>query len=129
MNLKKDGKLKMGPLWDFETAFNVKYPSTGFVVKNSSWYSRLFEDPAFVSKVKERFNFFYGQKEAIFREINDNAQYLRYAVVENENRWHTLYTYNWRNANIWGSYDNEVQFMKQWLNARLEWMKGIYDKM
>ena len=93
------------------------------------WIAQLYKDPYFVKLLKERFNFFYGQKEAIFKEINENAQYLRYAVVENENRWHTLYTYNWRNANIWGSYDNEVQFMKQWLSARLEWMKGVYDKM
>ena len=134
-NYKQGEKLKIGPIWDFDMAYgNTDYSEEsrspeGFWIRKMSWFARLYEDPSFVKLLKERFHFFYGQKEVIFREINDNAQYLKYAVVENENRWHTLYTYNWRNANIWGSYDNEVQFMKQWLNARLEWMKDVYDSM
>lgn len=134
-NYKQGEKLKMGPVWDFDMAYgNTDYSEEsrspeGFWVREMPWFAKLYEDPYFVKLLKERFNFFYGQKETIFREINDNAQYLRHAVAENENRWHTLYTYNWRNANIWGSYDNEVQFMKQWLNARFEWMKDVYDSM
>lgn len=133
--LKHGEKLKMGPVWDFDQSFgNSDYSDATrlpelLYVRWHTWYIQLFKDPFFVKCVKERFPFFYGQKEAIFREIDSNAQYLKYAVVENENRWHTLYTYDWRNAYIWGSYDNEVQFMKQWLNTRMEWLKREYDKM
>jgi len=132
---RRGEKIKMGPIWDFDQSFgNCDYEEgtrtpEGFWIWHMPWIAQLYKDPYFVKLLKERFCFFYEQKEAIFREINENAQYLRYAVVENENRWHTLYAYNWRNANIWGSYDNEVQFMKQWLSARLEWMKSVYDKM
>ena len=134
MNLKRGEKLKMGPLWDFDIAFgNVDYNGTfltnGFWVKNTSWYVRLFKDPAFVAKVKERFNYFYGKREDIMREINANAEYLKYAVQENEKKWHTFYTYTWPNYDIWGSYNNEVQSMKEWLNARFEWLKGEFDKI
>lgn len=133
--LKRGEKLKMGPIWDFDQSFgNCDYSDATRVpellyVRWHTWYTQLFKDPFFVKCVKERFPFFYGQKEAIFKEIDANAQYLKYAVAENENRWHTLYTYDWRNAYIWGNYDNEVQFMKQWLNTRLEWLKREYDKM
>jgi len=134
MNLKRGEKLKMGPLWDFDIAFgNVNYNGTyltdGFWIKNTTWYSRLFEDPAFVTKVKERFDYFYNRKNDIMNEINANAQYLRYSAQENNNKWHTLYTYTWPNYDIWGCYQNEVQSMKEWLNARFEWLKTEFDKM
>lgn len=134
MNLKRGEKLKMGPIWDFDIAFgNVDYNGTyltdGFWIKNASWYSRLFEDPAFVAIVKERFDYFYSRRADIMRNINENAMYLKYAVQENDNRWHTFYTYTWPNYDIWGSYNNEVQSMKEWLNARFEWLKGEFDKM
>ena len=134
MHLRRGDKLKMGPLWDFDIAFdNVNYNGNfipeGFWIKNVIWYSRLFEDPAFVAKVKERFNYFYSKREDIMREINANATYLKYSVQENENRWHTFYTYTWPNYDIWGSYYNEVQSLKEWLNTRFEWLKGEFDKM
>ena len=136
MNLKRNGKLKMGPIWDFDIGYGNCYEAyddcripEGYHVKNASWYTRLFQDPAFVAKVKERFNYFYSKRDDIMREINANAMYLKYAVQENENRWHTFYTYTWPNYDIWGSYNNEVQSMKEWLNARFEWLKGEFDKM
>lgn len=134
LNLKRGGKLKMGPLWDFDISLgNVDYNKnslpTGFWIKGSPWHHRLFKDPAFVAKVKERFNYFYSKKDAIMREINENANYLKHAVDENENRWHTFYTYTWPNYNVWGSYGNEVSSMKEWLNARFEWLKQEFDRM
>jgi hypothetical protein len=128
MNLKRGGKLKMGPLWDFDLAFgNIDYSESydpkGFLIKYVSWYSRLFQDPAFVAKVKERFNYFYSHKDDIMRDINENAQYLRYSVEENNNKWGTLYNYTWPNYDIWGNYLNEVQYLKNWLNERFEWLK------
>ena len=89
----------------------------------------MFKDPAFVARVKERFDYFYSRKDDIMREINENAEYLRYAVQENENKWHTFYVYTWPNYDIWGSYQNEVQSMKEWLNTRFEWLKTEFDKM
>ena len=59
----------------------------------------------------------------IIHEINENAMYLKYAVQENENRWHTFNVETWPNYNIWGSYNNEVQGRKDWFLARMEWLK------
>lgn len=133
MNYKKGGKIKMGPLWDFDIAFgNTDYAQRGpegFWVRYANWICRMFEDPAFVAKVKERFNYFYSKRSDIMLEINANANYLKYAVQENENRWHTFYIYTWPNYDIWGSYNNEIQSMKEWLYARFEWLKGEFDGM
>ena len=134
MNLRRGGKLKMGPLWDFDIAFgnvnyNENYDVEGFWVRRAGWYGRLFRDPVFVARVKERLAFFCDHEEEILNEINANVEYLRFSVIENNNRWGTLYTYTWPNNDIWGNYRNEVQYMKGWLHRRLEWMRSEIGKM
>lgn len=129
MNLRRGGKLKMGPLWDFDIAFgnvnyNENYDVEGFWVQRAGWYHRLFQDPAFVARVKERLAFFCDHEDDIMNEINANVDYLSFSVIENNNRWGTLYTYTWPNNDIWGNYQNEVQYLKGWLHRRLEWMRN-----
>ena len=136
MNLSRGGKLKMGPMWDMDVAFgNISqanqscYRPSGFWIKNIKWYARLFQDPVFVARVKERFNYFYRHKNEILANINADAQYLKYSVVENDDKWHLLNTYTWSNYDIWGSYQNEVQSLKEWFNKRMEWLKPEIDKL
>ena len=68
MHKDKNQKLKMGPIWDFNLGFgNVNYCdaeiTSGWSYKFNDvcggdnwkvpfWWNRLFEDPAFVSKLK-----------------------------------------------------------------------------
>ena len=134
MNLKRGGKLKMGPIWDFDIAFgNVKEKETtamftdGFMLEWSQWYTRLMQDPAFLSKLRERFIYFYNHKDELISYINTDAQYLKHAAQENQNRWGTFYHYSYKQYDIWGSYQNEVQSLKEWLNKRMEWMKKAYN--
>ena len=134
MTYEPGGKLCMGPLWDFDIAFgNCNYNDNnnpeGFWIKQASWYTRLFEDPNFVKKVKERFNHFYSIKDNIYNEINENAEYLKYSVIENDSKWNILYQSTWPNYGIWGSYTNEIQYMKRWLEKRFEWLNNEFAKM
>lgn len=135
MNIIPGGKLKMGPLWDYDIALgNVNYNGNesyeGFLIKNKvTWYSRMFEDPTFVALVKERFAYFKSKKNDIMTDINENASYLKYSVVENNAKWNTLYQYTWPNFAIWGSYDNEVQYLKQWLDGRFEWLDKAFSAL
>ena len=131
MNYRRGGKLKMGPVWDFETAFgdagNTGY--TGFVIKETNWYSRLFQDPAFVAKVKERFDYFYNHQEDIIKSINENAQYLKYAIQEDNTKWDTFTSYKSSDADIWILYQGHVSSMKSWLAERMKWLKEQFDAM
>ena len=136
MHMARDGKLMMGPIWDMDVAYgNIDqanqscYKPTGFHIKNTQWYARLFKDPAFVARVKERFNYFYRRQNDILANVNADAQYLRYSAEENNDVWHVLNVKTWPNYNIWGSYQNEVQDLKQWFSTRMEWLKGQFDKM
>lgn len=89
----------------------------------------MFEDPTFVALVKERFAYFKSKKNDIMTDINENASYLKYSVVENNAKWNTLYQYTWPNFAIWGSYDNEVQYLKQWLDGRFEWLDKAFSAL
>ena len=132
MNLEKGGKLKMGPLWDFEEAFgntSKNISPEGFVIKNTNWYSRLFQDPVFVAKVKERFDYFYENQLNIISEINANAEYLRYSVKEDNYRWNSYADYTSSTVSVWMAYGSLVDSMKQWLVARMDWLKKEFDAM
>lgn len=137
MNLKRGGKLKMGPIWDFDLSLgnnDVPIISSieGFIYEdyNNKWYKRLFEDPVFVQKIKERYDYFYNEKDNILREINRESTYLQYSVIENDCRWKILNQFlpN-KNRDVWGSYNNEVQYLKTWLNQRMDWLKMAIDQM
>ena len=138
MSLKRGGKLRMGPIWDFDIAYgNLKQKDDNYLqwvfpegnlLSASEWYARLMTDPVFVAKVKERFAYFYSHRNDILSFLNEHASYLRYSIVENENRWGTLYHYTFKNFDIWGAYWNEVQDLKEWINKRMDWMKADYDK-
>ena len=129
MNLSRGGKLKMGPLWGFEKAFNASSSPSGFVVKDASWYARLFQDPAFVTKVKERYDYFYGHKNDIITEISNTAEYLKYAIQEDNNKWNTFSWAKNSGEQAWQAYQELVMTMEKWLNSRMDWLKGEFDAM
>lgn len=132
MNVKKGGKLKMGPIWDFDIAFgncnyNDNWMEEGFYIKNAAWISRMFDDPEFVKLLKERYEFFYSKKEYILNKMSENASMLKFSAVENNNIWKTLYTGTWSNYSVMGAYDNEVIYMKEWISKRMDWLKKSID--
>jgi hypothetical protein len=134
LNIAPNGKLKMGPLWDFDVAIgnidddNCLDP-TGLFIATAPWFSKFLKDPVFVAQVKERFAYFKSKKNDIFANINSNVAYLKYSVIENNNRWGTLYhTSQWSHM-VWGAYDNEVLFMKNWLDTRFDWLEQAFNAM
>lgn len=134
MNIRKGGKLKMGPIWDFDIAFgncnyNGNWDEEGFWVRHASWISRMFDDPDFIALVKERYKMFYNRKDDILQRIGDNASMLHYSVQENDNVWHTLYTATWPNYSILGAYDNETAYLKAWIAKRMEWLKNAIEEL
>ena len=136
MHLARGGKLKMGPMWDMDVAYgNISeanqtcYSPEGFHIRYVQWYTRMFKDPAFVVRLKQRFNYFYSHMDDILANVNADAQYLKYSAQENNDVWHLLNVKTWPNYNIWGSYQNEVQGLKEWFVTRMEWLKTQFDQM
>ena len=44
------------------------------------------------------------------------------AVERNFNRWPILGTWIWPNVEVAGSYEGEIQYLKDWIRDRLDWM-------
>lgn len=127
MHLEPGGKLKMGPLWDFDLGFgNVNYNENhkpdGFYIKNGIWMARFFEDALFVDKVKQRFDYFYNNKELLFENIRSNSDYINDSQVLNYERWETLGRDIWPSYVFFDTYEEEVDYLVNWLDDRLEWM-------
>lgn len=132
MNLKRGEKLKMGPVWDFDATFgnNIDYyQPEGFLVIESKWMQRLFSDPAFNAKVKERFMYFYNHKMDFLNMLNSMASYLDRSAKENNDRWHFFHETHFNSHDIWGTYSNEVTWLKNWLINRMDWMKDEFESI
>ena len=134
LNVIPGEKIKMGPLWDFDLAFgNVDYSDatnpTGFWVKDHKWYARLFQDPAFVNKVKSRFVYFKNNQNLILNKMDFYANYLKYAQEENDIKWNVLGNYVWPNPVVYNTYQEEVNHLKNWYTNRMNWLSTAYNSL
>ena len=134
LNVLPGEKIKMGPLWDFDLSFgNVDYAdsrySEGWWVKYNPWYTRLFQDPAFVSKVQTRFSYFRENQTAIIDKVDEYAERLNWAQKENDKKWQTIGVYVWPNPVVYDTYAEEVEHLKSWYIARMDWLDVELNKL
>lgn len=124
----RGGKLHMGPLWDFDIAAgNINYNGNddpaGWWVSRASWFDRLFQDPAFVERVAQRWQAIrVTLLPQMLGAIHEDAQRLDLAQRNNFQRWPILDTWVWPNAVVTGRYEDEVGYLHDWLEARIAWL-------
>ena len=143
MHKDKNQKLKMGPIWDFNLGFgNVNYCdaeiTSGWSYKFNDvcggdnwkvpfWWNRLFEDPAFVSKLKNRWS---DLRTNILSDQNlqDRIDEITNFLIEhnaprrNFDKWTVIGKYVWPNNYIGNNYGEEISYLKNWLEKRVKWM-------
>jgi spore coat protein CotH len=134
LNVIPGEKIKMGPLWDFDLAFgNVNYSecehSEGFWIKHHHWYSRLFEDPAFKDKVKERYTYYRNKQSLIIEKIDAYAKQLMWAQYENNKKWDLFGRYVWPNPVYFDTHKEEVEHLKNWYIKRMDWLEDAFSKL
>lgn len=135
------GKLKMGPVWDFNIALgNADYclggDTHGWAVDFNSvcsgdnwlvpfWWARLRQDPAFLSQIRTRWQQLRAStfsNTAITGMIDSLTGVVSEAQARNFQRWPILGQYVWPNNFVGATYASEVNYLKTWLNGRLIWM-------
>ncbi len=150
----KGGKLSMGPAWDYDIAlgngnYYDAFKPTGWQYKVNSlmpipatppnqedpfkapaWWSRLLDDPDFAKQVKSRW-FFLRQNvfktETIMNYIDSTATGLNESQERNFQRWRILGQYVWPNSFIGRTYQEEVNWLKDWIRQRLIWLDAQYE--
>jgi hypothetical protein len=143
MHKDKNGKLKMGPIWDFNLAFgNADYCSGGetdvWAYRFNErcpgdfwqipfWWKRLLEDPNFIAQLKTRWNNLRGSTftdDSIQGKINGYVDTLSEAGAIDNNfmKWPILGTYIWPNNFVGNSYFDEKRYIQDWITDRLIWL-------
>ncbi len=134
----KDGRLTMGPVWDYNLAFgNANYDNAQYTegwqkdwydpdhTDIPFWWDRLLSDDTFSSKLAERWQ---ELRSTHLHEINilgilDSLySVLGEAQERNFRRWPVLGTRDWPNAYVGNTYEDEVAYLEEWLFERLRWM-------
>lgn len=129
MTYEKNGKLKMGPFWDYDLAFgNTLWGLTandisGLWMDTIPWFKQFIQDSIFKKKTMVRFSYFYSQKETILDEVNKISQTLKQAIIHNEKLWNLLDCSSCSSNDILKKYDKHVTRMEQWLIQRMDWLK------
>lgn len=113
----KDGKIHMGPNWDFDLSCGQKVSEvtvnvTLLHIKNSKWMKRFFEDPSFETAVKARYSQVRTEiANAVNTMLTEMAQSISVSAQLNNARW-----------SVQGDYADSVETLQSWLNARLAWL-------
>ena len=114
----KGGKLKAGPVWDFDWK-TYRLNNEEWVTKTHLYYDVLFTDPVFVAAVKERWNLYETKLRAIPQFIEAEARRIRNSEEVNHQMWPVTQNTN-EDINL--SFSEAVARMKMSYEAKLEFM-------
>lgn len=136
----KGGKINMGPAWDFDLAwYNADYCENwqtsgwafdiNYVCPDAGvpfWWERLMQDTLYTQNLACRWKSMRAstlRTDSIFAAIDSMAAVVEEAQVRNFDYWPILGVYVWPNPGpLPDTYAGEVQKMKNWLAARLDWL-------
>ena len=136
------GQLKIGPVWDYNLAFNnANYCNgnltTGWAYRFNPvcsgdtwqvpfWWDKLVTDSCFKNKLYCKYTQMrnsYLDTVNFFKEIDDNAALVNSAKDRQYKRYSILGTYVWPNPAPYAkTYAEENRNMKNWIIARLAWL-------
>ena len=128
----QEGKISMGPLWDFDWAFAYNGTGhnyfTGFTGRllRHDFFLRLFEDPIFAVKYKERWNEKYKEIAAMSDFIDNLGEKIRPAADEDAKRWIIPDGYQ---PDYDPDHAQQVGEMKKWWNSRVSWLNTDLNRV
>ena len=134
MYKERDEIFKLGPLWDFDIAFNnddrlgnatTKFMRT-YAHDPKTWIARWWQDAGFVSAVKARWGELRakGLKSFMNNYITEAAELLDESQENNFNVWNILSSKVYRELAARGSYEAEINFLKQYVLDRISFLDG-----
>ena len=138
----RDSKIKMGPAWDYDHSYGNANYCKGWETNHwaydfvrefcpqddkqtPTWWARLLQDREFCLKVRERWQQLRQNQwtnSNITTFVNQNVALLGESQVRNFQRWPLLGEWIWPNY-YWGNtYQEEIDWFKNWTEQRLSWL-------
>ncbi len=140
----KGGKLVMGPFWDYNICFGnadfmQAWSEIGWAEEGIGagdwyeipfWWDRFREDPYFETMLKYRWEKLRKNvisKNTINHFIDSCQNLLNDAQKRNFEKFNVLHSYVWPNKYIGGSFQNEINYLKTWIDRRINWLDSRID--
>ncbi len=128
----RNAKLAIGPVWDHDLSMgnnrlmfaqNPGNPEAFSQLGQTCWYSRLLQDPAFVQKVRARWQAVRAsQLDSLPDFVDAQAAALAQSQANNFARWAVLDKADWPTVVAPGSHAGEVEYLRWWLQRRIAWL-------
>ena len=138
----RNPKLFAGPVWDFNLAFGncdyyQAYNSSGWYLEYVSeysnipswenyfipfWWKKIFTDQNFQNKFRQRWIALRNSVwtyEKINTTIDSLVQLLEESRQRNFQKWPVIGQYVWPNYYVGQTYEDEINYLKNWLSSRL----------
>jgi len=131
------GKLKMGPVWDFDSGLgnHVGFPDlldhTGWQPRYGTYFQHLMSHRSFRERMSKRWFEMHDVVESYFDLVDDTADLIRKSWNEN------FKVYNILKDGIWPvpdyvsackTVDEQAEFNKDWVRKRIEWLDNEFSK-
>jgi CotH kinase protein len=141
----KNGKLVMGPAWDYNLGFgNADYydgwRTNGWVYelpdtpagqqdyfKHPFWFRRLLRDSSYTNTIGQRWRALRRgvlSTQRIHQWIDSTAATINEAQGRNEQKWRIMGRKLWPNYYVGTTYTDEINWLKDWVRNRLTFMDG-----
>ena len=134
-----DGRLVAGPIWDFNLGFgNADYyngwEAQGWQVEADLpiddfsipyWWCVIWSDQSFRWSVQQRWNSLRNNSlsnSSVNSLIDSLQSHIGVAAERNFERWPTLGEYVWPNHYIGQTYQDEIDYLRNWITTRMEWI-------
>ncbi|MDR2057205.1 MAG: CotH kinase family protein [Dysgonamonadaceae bacterium] len=135
-----DDKFNFGPVWDFDLGFEndsrtyrvndktdwIALSSYGSAAGSArSFIRRIMSDEDMLTQLKFIYSYYRDRnvsKEVLLQEVDNYAAYLNQSQDLNFKRWRILNRLVHQNPAVYGSYEGEVNNVKNYIAGRIDWI-------
>jgi subtilisin-like proprotein convertase family protein len=137
---RKGGKLRMGPVWDYDLAWHnanfcsgdlytgwaYKFPCNDHNLQVPFWWNRLLEDTLYTTNLRCRWEYLRQtilSNASLDEYIDSIVTQLGESQLQNFKTWPIFGMYIYVNA--WpyaANYQGEINLLKTWMHKRLSWL-------
>jgi len=141
-----DGRIKVGPVWDFNFAFGNADYCNGWLTsgwaydfsdvcpwdefKMPFWWPKMLSSSTFKTQSKTRWDMLRQgalSDESISTVYDSLVDLTAEAQERNFVKWPVLGVYVWANSHVSSSHAEEISWLRNWLENRLNWLDNQFD--
>ena len=132
----RGGRIKADPIWDWNLSFGNVNTKQGWIPeywfwpqlddREYTWYRRLFDDPDFGQRYVDRWSQLRTNVLAtkkILARVDEWSALLQESQKRNYEKWPILGRAINPNYFVGATYEEEVAWMKKFIEARLDWIE------